>query len=278
MADTKICQTCGIGKPLSDFYQARESTSDRMKPFPDCKWCTQQMRASGYRDAKDSQAAGGYSLKVCRSCRIEKPVGEFYLTGATYSGKPIYKADCRDCCTKARADRDISNPEFRTSRLARKRISHAKNADAEREYRIRNRHRQPTYTKNYDRKYPGRISMVQAKSKKKNRAKVRITEVLYRAKNPDANRLKVNRRRSRKMNAPGSHTAEALVEIRLLQKDRCACCRKKLLGRGHLDHRLALSKDGSNDRRNLQFLCGSCNSSKLARDEIEFMQSRGKLI
>jgi len=96
--------------------------------------------------------------------------------------------------------------------------------------------------------------------------------------NPEAVCAIQNTRRSRKLNADGFHTGADVAEIRKLQKDRCAYCRLKLGGKGHVDHIEPLARKGSNWRRNLQILCQPCNSSKHARDPIAFAQSLGKLL
>ena len=73
---------------------------------------------------------------------------------------------------------------------------------------------------------------------------------------------------------------EDIADIRRMQRDRCANpkCRCKLNGRGAVDHIRALVNGGTNDRRNLQLLCKSCNSSKRSKDAIIFMQEQGLLL
>jgi 5-methylcytosine-specific restriction endonuclease McrA len=85
-------------------------------------------------------------------------------------------------------------------------------------------------------------------------------------------------RRARKIAADGNHSASDIAAIRAVQKDRCACCRKKLDLKGHVDHIHPLARGGSNWPRNLQLLCERCNCTKSARDPIEFMRSQGFLI
>ncbi len=85
-------------------------------------------------------------------------------------------------------------------------------------------------------------------------------------------------RRARKSGAEGKFTCEDISRIRKSQKDKCACCGIKMNGKGSVDHIVALSKGGTNWPSNIQLLCGPCNSSKHARDPIEFMQSRGFLL
>jgi 5-methylcytosine-specific restriction endonuclease McrA len=98
------------------------------------------------------------------------------------------------------------------------------------------------------------------------------------AKNPVATRAKNRSRRARRLAAAGSHTAADVAEIMRSQRGRCGYCRKSLRMGFHVDHIVALRRGGSNDRRNLQLLCSSCNPSKGAKDAIVFARSRGLLI
>lgn len=90
----------------------------------------------------------------------------------------------------------------------------------------------------------------------------------------------LRRRRAQKLGVNGTHTAEDLAEILRLQKHRCAHCRIKFSRaiKKELDHIVALVSGGSNDRRNLQFLCKPCNGSKGKRDAIDFARQSGKLL
>lgn len=100
----------------------------------------------------------------------------------------------------------------------------------------------------------------------------------WRADNPIKARIDWDRRRVRKLSAEGSYTVAEADRIRAAQKDKCAACGTRLKGGGHLDHIVALARGGSNWPSNLQWLCAPCNLTKSARDPIEFMQSRGKLL
>lgn len=84
--------------------------------------------------------------------------------------------------------------------------------------------------------------------------------------------------RVRKLGAPGEFDAGDIARIRLLQRDKCAVCAKRLNGRGHIDHIIPISRGGSNEPRNLQLTCVSCNCSKRDMDHIEFMRGRGRLL
>lgn len=87
-----------------------------------------------------------------------------------------------------------------------------------------------------------------------------------------------HRRRDRVRESPGHFTAADVERIKGQQKNRCGACRKPLK-KYHIDHHIPLARGGTNEARNIQLLCPSCNHSKSARDPIEFMQSKfGRLL
>jgi 5-methylcytosine-specific restriction endonuclease McrA len=80
--------------------------------------------------------------------------------------------------------------------------------------------------------------------------------------NPDRIAAILNRRRTRKLGAAGSHTNAEWLAIVKKHGDRCADCgEKKRLQR---DHVVPLSRGGSDFAFNIQPLCRSCNSRKRA--------------
>lgn len=97
-------------------------------------------------------------------------------------------------------------------------------------------------------------------------------------RNPGKTGLYNATRRGRLREAEGKFTVEDSADIRRRQRDRCAYCRCRLNGGGHLDHITAISKGGTNWPSNLQWVCRSCNSSKSDRDPTDFAQTRGLLL
>jgi len=125
---------------------------------------------------------------------------------------------------------------------------------------------------------PDRVRSLAAAWRLANPDKVKAYAAKYRKNNADKKAEGVRNRRARKLLAPGTHTAADIASIRALQKDRCAYCRKKLRGRGHIDHIIPLVRGGSNWPRNLQWLCAKCNGTKWSKDPIEFARENGMLI
>lgn len=84
--------------------------------------------------------------------------------------------------------------------------------------------------------------------------------------------------RARKRNAPGTHfNARDVERIKEAQRGRCAICREKLR-KYHVDHIKALARGGTNEAKNIQLLCATCNVRKNQTDQIKFMQRQGFLL
>lgn len=95
--------------------------------------------------------------------------------------------------------------------------------------------------------------------------------------NADRMRVYANNRRARKA-AGGSHTPAQIRAIMRVQKGKCIYCKVDVTEKYDVDHIMPLALGGSNDRRNLQITCPSCNGSKGAKHPIDFAQQRGFLL
>lgn len=112
-----------------------------------------------------------------------------------------------------------------------------------------------------------------------NRDKTRAAVALWAKKNPLKRSAKEAGRRARKRAVGGSHTEQDILDIYEMQRGRCAYCRIVLKSTFHVDHIVALAKGGSNDRRNLQILCGpKCNCAKGVKDPLDFARELGRLL
>jgi 5-methylcytosine-specific restriction endonuclease McrA len=112
----------------------------------------------------------------------------------------------------------------------------------------------------------------------RNREKIRAVVREYDRTHPEVRRFINANRRARKRQAVGTHNRDDVAQIRTLQRDRCAYCKERLNGKGHVDHVIALANGGSNWPSNLQLTCTPCNLSKGAKDAIEFAQGPGLLL
>ncbi len=89
---------------------------------------------------------------------------------------------------------------------------------------------------------------------------------LWARRNPEKQRHRVGRYRARKMTARGSHSFEQWMIVVRAHSWRCFYCGKRL-NRKTLtkDHRIPLSKGGTDFARNLVPACKACNSGKADR-------------
>lgn len=100
----------------------------------------------------------------------------------------------------------------------------------------------------------------------------------YYLRNKDKFAAKVRNRAAMKASAQGKHSAQDIRDLFKAQGGKCVYCRTSLAAKYHVDHIIALSAGGSNDKANLQLLCVTCNLSKGAQHPIEFAQRHGMLL
>lgn len=96
----------------------------------------------------------------------------------------------------------------------------------------------------------------------------------WQRKNPERHRLlnraQTARRRARKRENGGSYTPQDIECAYQLQKGRCWYCQCELNGKYEIDHRIPLSRGGSNDAANIVISCQACNRAKKAKMPWEF--------
>lgn len=109
-----------------------------------------------------------------------------------------------------------------------------------------------------------------------NRQLIRAYNVKWKSKNPEAYRLlrriESHRRRAMKLGAEGSHSLADVLSKLELQGGLCYYCGRKL-EKYHVDHKIPLSKGGSEWPANLCCACPMCNLSKNDKDFWQFLAS-----
>lgn len=209
--------------------------------------------------------------KTCRKCGVEYPAtSEFFITDKR---KPAgISARCRVCHN---AQTRNNRREFRSNddrrRLDNERLKQSRDARRN-EYQKQQREYYATWIElgdNRDHKNTRqRRNYVLRSSKPEYRLKLRKAGLAYyhlRANDPSYRRHCVavaNRRREHAIRNGGRFTAGDIELILRSQKGLCWWCGKKVGDKYHVDHRIPLSRGGSNAPENLVISCPPCNLSK----------------
>jgi len=96
--------------------------------------------------------------------------------------------------------------------------------------------------------------------------------------NPQAVMARVAKYNEKKKAAGGYCTYYDLRKIRRQQNDKCLYCRVDLNGDGELDHKIPVSRGGTNWPSNMAWTCTTCNRDKHNKTAEEFKlwrQNRG---
>lgn len=106
--------------------------------------------------------------------------------------------------------------------------------------------------------------------RERNREHLRLLDRLRRQRNPEKYRSYVRNRRARIRFNGGTHTPADIRAQIVAQTDKrgilhCWWCGDAITDRYHVDHRIPLSRGGSNDVRNLCISHPLCNQSKCAK-------------
>ena len=105
----------------------------------------------------------------------------------------------------------------------------------------------------------------------KNRTKINSRRKKVRASRPELERIKAAKRRAYKKASPGKLSKGVLDALLIQQNGLCNACKTPLNGIFHLDHKVPLSRGGSNTDDNVQLLHPACNLRKYTMTHEEFL-------
>lgn len=191
--------------------------------------------------------------RFCITCGVEYPsTREFFCP--VVRGKYLSR-DCRSCNRLAK--KKYINPKKEQERhKVYREANKGKIAASDKEYRKKNVERRKAYNNRWNADH---------------REQARATEKAYKQRRPEVRQGIKARRRA----AEGSHTTTDLEAIRAAQTDkrgrlRCWYCGKPVKGSAHLEHKIPLSRGGTNWPSNLCYACEACNLHKSKRTHTEF--------
>ena len=229
--------------------------------------------------------------KVCTNCRTKKPTYEFYKRFASLDGlAPICKT-CNSVKNKAWA---LANPDKKKASATAWNISNRSKLKAvkaawceENKEKIASekavrytarKEKNISQARKWAIENPDRRKVATANYRAKNPEKCKSATTIWQVANPEAGRINVQNRKARKRANGGILSKDLSAKLFVLQRGKCACCKRPLGDKYHLDHIFPIALGGSNTDDNIQLLRQHCNNQKSAKHPIDFMQERGWLL
>lgn len=301
----KVCTYCGDGKPpTKEFFSPRRDGKGGGLQSR-CKACK-----AGIKRAKSRGLPApprGYEppppppSKRCYSCGDTKPLNAFHKCSSRYQGVQAKCIECKNKHGYARAWKDApdgyrycSNPECLQENPQP--LDDFYKSKGRRDYRckacIRGDQERKAYLRSYNEQNNPRLTAHKRRYYSENRARIRAAqneywrapENLKRKRLYDAAyrstdggkkvaRVAGSNRRARELNAPGRYT-RADIEAKLeLQGGLCYYCHNRL-DTFDIEHKIPLSRGGSNWPANIALSCPSCNNLKRSKPFWVFLQER----
>ncbi len=211
---------------------------------------------------------------------------KFYFTGCPCPQGHICERDVLDkkCveCKRARAREYGAKNPHRIQERKKKWIveNPERHKETQRKWRSENIEHRRELSRSYWAKNPELAREKKRKYRAANPHRHKADAKRWIAKNPDKARALLHNRRARLRGAKGTHTAKEIQDLLLKQRTRCAnsSCVASIKLKYHKDHIMPLILGGSNDIKNIQLLCPTCNMSKGRKHPIVWAQLNGMLL
>ena len=225
------------------------------------------------------------NLKQCSMCKEWKPATNEIFGNRKQVALGLNSL-CKSCDTKRSRKWRKANPERKKETCRKWREENSERAkESVRKWRKENRERHNESNrkwreanreraKEYNRKWRESNQEWHKKNSRKWREKnpERAKEYVrkWRKENPEKVVAKGQKRRALKANADGTATAEQIKARFQYHENSCYYCGDNESGL-HVEHRIPLSRGGSNWPSNLVPACPTCNLSKGTKTEKEFI-------
>lgn len=95
---------------------------------------------------------------------------------------------------------------------------------------------------------------------------------------PERARASIRATKAKRRGASGRYTEQDIARRLEQQRSKCAWCRTSISKKFHIDHIIPIALGGTNDPKNLQLLCVSCNCRKCAKHPLDFARQEGRLL
>lgn len=297
----KQCCKCKEWKPATNGFFCNHKTGplglrSNCKQC-DSKWC--EVNQGGAEHGRNMITID--NKKQCSKCKEWQPATNEFFSNYK-SGVLGLNSQCKQCSRKISRKWYEANPErvketsrkwqkanpekakekkrkWRNANRERVRENNRKWCEANlerhkencRRWREANRERENETARKWRKANPERAKEADRKWYEANKERKKESGRKWRRENPGKVVAKFQRRRALKANAAGTATAEQIKARFQYHGNRCYYCGDNKQGL-QIEHRIPLSRGGSNWPANLVPSCPSCNLSKHTKTEKEFLQ------
>lgn len=207
-------------------------------------------------------------MKTCTKCGEEKQATPEYFY-RDKSKKDGLAPTCKEC------KKEYMNNHYKENKGYIKKYRE-KNREEKREYDRRyyeeNREKKSEYYKKRYQENREKKCEYSRKHYHENKEMYRKYSIIYHLENPEVNRLQLQRRRARMAQLPHTLTLEEWYETLEYFNNECAYCGDSECNLEQ-EHVIPVVKGGGYTQENIIPACGTCNSSKNARDLEEWYVS-----
>jgi len=190
-------------------------------------------------------------LKRCSKCEREYPATTEFFYKRTNSPDGL-RFWCKKCDLKANKNwSDDNRQKKREGNRLYYRRNKEKCAANHRRWASKNKERLKSYFLNWISAHEEHVKTAAARRGK-----------AWTKANPERAKARTRNYRARKRNAIGSFTGEDIKELYHSQNGKCWWCGKAVGDNYHIDHRIPLSRGGTNAPNNLCISCANCNLRK----------------
>lgn len=213
--------------------------------------------------------------KKCGKCKIEKILEYFHKSKQSKDGLFIW---CKDCVKKynqsPKRKQYYRNYDKKPEVIEKKR---RQNKLPERK-QYRKNWRKTIKGKRLNKKYKQTQKYKNYMIKYNQRPKVKESKKLWKQNNLEKVKAQDHKRRAIMINAPGEWTDKHINEMFIIQEGKCCFCKNifiptKRCKKGyHIEHKIPLSRGGTNWPKNICLACPNCNHKKYMKTDEEFIK------
>jgi 5-methylcytosine-specific restriction endonuclease McrA len=208
--------------------------------------------------------------KTCAKCGAVLPATPGYFN-RDKEGKDGLHSSCKSCSRRKARDYYAAHSDRILEQIKTREAANPEKArEWDRTYYQRLKERRPNDGKERYAKRKDKVALYKQINKERLAANRKATKHTWASRRPACRVAEANRRRARKKNNGGSHTAADIEQQYERQKGKCFYCGAKVGKKYHVDHVVPLAKGGSNGPENLVIACPSCNCAKHDKHPMDF--------